>query len=93
MILVYEFESVSYGIHVCNRIWQPIQAQEPCLSKQYSSPHEYYAVSVRNVNNMVGHVPIQMCRAVWHFLSHGLTFSINEMLISSGCTLVSLCQS
>ena len=55
---MYEFESVSYGIHVCNKIWQPIQAQEHCLSKQYGSPHDKHAVSVRNVDNMEGHVCI-----------------------------------
>ena len=41
------------------------------MSRQCGNAHDKHAVSVMKADNVVGYVPRELCRDVWHFLSYG----------------------
>ncbi len=67
----YEIDSVVCGHHVYKTLWRPFEGEILRLSKEHCNAYDKHAVSVMKEHSVVGHVPIEFRRAVWHFLSHG----------------------
>lgn len=63
-------ESVIRGHHVFKEVWTPQLGEKLSLLQEKDNIHDRYAVSVVRDEELVGHVPREFSRAVWHFLAH-----------------------
>ena len=65
---LYLHESVIWGHHVT--VWNPVLGEVNCLALEKGNEYDRFAVCVKR-DEIIGHVPRQLSREVWHFLRHG----------------------
>lgn len=65
-------ESVIRGHHVFKNIWTPWLGEVLLVWKEAGNAHNRRAVALLKADRtVVGHVPREFSRVVWHFLNHG----------------------
>ena len=72
IIIDSDFEKMSYsrGYHKYMNIWVPLIGDEPLICrKEKGKVYDPYAVVIIRRNFVVGHVPQNICRFFWKFLS------------------------
>ena len=74
-------DSVVRGHHVYKTIWTPFLGEILTAIAEPGNSHDRHAVCVKKEGHgeIVGHVPRELSRTVWHFLMHGgqLTGEVN----------------
>jgi len=63
----FSWEMVIRGHHIYKAIWTPVINEILSLSQEHEDP---FAVSVIKDGDIVGHVPREVSRIVWHFIEH-----------------------
>ena len=66
----FRFESVIRGHHVYKTMWTPIVGELLQLALENGNAHDVYAVTVLKNACTVGHVPREISRIFYFFLSH-----------------------
>ena len=66
----HKIDSVVRGHHVYKTLWRPFEVEILRLSIEHCNAYDKHTVSVMKEDSVVGYVPIEFRRAVWHFLSH-----------------------
>ena len=67
----YCFESVVSGHHIYKTIWTPSLGEILMVFPEPLSDHDRHAVCVKKDDVIVGHVPREQGKTMWHFLMHG----------------------
>ena len=68
---VFLFTSVIRGHHVYKSIWTPVMGEVLTVSLEEGNAHVRFAVRVKKERQIVGHVPREFSREIWHFFRHG----------------------
>ena len=55
---------------VYKAVWNPVFGEVHCLALKERNEHDHFAVCVKR-DEVIGHVPRELSREVWHFLRHG----------------------
>ena len=64
-----EFRSVIRGYHVYKSIWTPALGEKLSTDQERGNPEDRYAVSVLKSSTIVGHVPREISKLCWMFIS------------------------
>ena len=67
----YCFESVVRGHHIYKTIWTPSLGEILMVFPEPLNDHDRHAVCVKKDDVIVGHVPREQAKTMWHFLMHG----------------------
>ena len=67
----YEEESVIRGHHIYKRIWTPRIGEQLTTEIDHNNLCDRYAVAVTKDDKIVGHVPRELARISYHYISHG----------------------
>ena len=67
----YCFESVVCGHHIYKTIWTPSLGEIRMVFPEPLNDHDRHAVCVKKDDVIVGHVPREQAKTMWHFLMHG----------------------
>ena len=72
-------DSIVRGHHVYKMVWTSWLGEILTVIPELENNHDRHAVCVKKEREIVGHVPCELSRAVWHFLMHGgqLTCEVN----------------
>ena len=65
---LYLHKSVIRGHHVHKAVWNPVFGEVHCLALEEGNKHDCFAVSLKRGDKIIGHVPRELSREVWHFL-------------------------
>ena len=63
--------SVVRGHHVYKSVWTPLLGERLLVRPETGNNHDKYTVSVVKHGGIVGHLPRELSRTVWHFILHG----------------------
>ena len=63
------FWSVIRGYHVYKSIWTPALGEKLSTDQERGNPEDRYAVSVLKSSTIVGHVPREISKLCWMFIS------------------------
>ena len=66
----YLFESVVRGHHVYKRLWSPAIGEVLQLTPEETNEHDRFAACLVKGDVVVGLVPRELLRTIWHFLRH-----------------------
>ena len=66
----FSFVSVVRGHHIYKSVWTPMLGERLSVRPETGNNHDKHAVSVVKRGGIVGHVPRELSRTVWHFLLH-----------------------
>ena len=69
--IVYEFDSVVRGHHVYKTVWTPVIDETLQVAWEDTNEHDEYAVAITRGGWVVGHVPREISRTCFFFLTHG----------------------
>ena len=67
----FSIVSVVRGHHVYKSVWTPLLGERLLVRPETGNNHDKYAVSVVKHGEIVGHLPRELSRTVWHFILHG----------------------
>ena len=65
-----EYQSFVRGHHEYCATWTPVAGEELLLRRQPENEHDQFAVAVLKDEEIAGHVPRDISRIVFFFLSH-----------------------
>ena len=68
---VYFHPSIIRGHHIYKDIWSPRTGEILEAARERGNRHDRHAVSLLKADVIVGHVPRQLSRVLFFFLSHG----------------------
>ena len=68
---LFEFEIVIRGHHIYKGLWTPVLGENLDVQREPSNPYDSRAVSVERSGEVVGHVPREVRRTFFSFLTHG----------------------
>jgi len=63
------------GHHVYKNVWTPYLGEFLLVEQEDHNPEDCFAVAILKSGGIVGHVPREMSRIVWHFIEHDGTVS------------------
>ena len=58
------------GFHVYREIWSPVLGEELSTQQEPGNPEDRYAVAVMRSGSIVGHIPREISKTCFHFISH-----------------------
>ena len=64
-------ECVVHGHHVYEVTWTPTVGEILSVRQEPGNDHDRHDVCIKRGAEIVGHVPRELSRMVWHFLVHG----------------------
>ena len=68
---VYFLTGVVRGHHIYQAVWTSSLEEVLPLSTEDGNDHDRFAVCVKRREEIVGHIPREISRKIWHFLRHG----------------------
>ena len=71
----FSIVSVVRGHHVYKSVWTPLLRDRLSVRSETVNNHKY-AVSVVKHGGIVGNLPRELLRTVWHFILHGMTCEV-----------------
>ena len=71
----FQMNSVVRGHHVYKDIWLPYVGEVLAMQQEINNPQDNHAVGILKNDVIVGHVPIEVSRVFWFFISHGGTIT------------------
>ena len=74
-VAIFIHESVVRGHHIYKETWTPSVGEVLLVQQEPENPHDRRAVCILKSSTIVGHVPRELSRVFWFFLSHGGTIS------------------
>ena len=74
-VAVFIHESVVKGHHIYKETWTPSVGEVLLVQQELENPHDRRAVCILKSSTIVGHVPRELSRVFWFFISHGGTIS------------------
>ena len=72
---VFIHKSVVRGHYIYNETWTPSVGEILRVQQEPENAHDRRAVCILKSSTIVGHVPRELSRVFWFFLSHGGTIS------------------
>lgn len=63
--------SVIRGFHVYGKYWSPYIGENLVARQEDGNQIDKFAVAIYRENEIVGHVPREISKIVWHFIKHG----------------------
>ncbi len=70
---IFFLHSVIRGHHISKSFWRPVAGENVAVACEPSNPYDSHAVSVNKGGNIIGHVPRNISRIIYSFLSQGGT--------------------
>ena len=67
---LYLYKSDIRGHHVYKAVWNPVLGEVHCPALEEGNEHDRFAICVKR-DEIIGHIPRELSREVWHFLRHG----------------------
>lgn len=58
------------GFHVYREIWSPVVGEELSTQQEPDNPEDCYAVAVMRSGSIIGHIPREISKTCFHFISH-----------------------
>lgn len=71
----FQLESVIRGHHVFKSVWTPFIGETLPLNVEEGNGHDIHAVAIMKDSAVVGHVPREISRVFYFFLTHDGTIS------------------
>ena len=75
MEFTFQFESVIRGHHVFKSVWTPYIGETLPLNIEEGNSHDPNAVAIMRYTAVVGHVPREISRVFYFFLTHDGTIN------------------